>query len=100
MDGAGGKAFCAGGDVQMIREDSLHIQLLSAGPNRFRLPLETGAEAYSRELSCQFSEEGLAGGSLPADFFFEERPGSGADCGALNAATRAVACSGMESYSG
>ncbi|CAE7237970.1 hibch [Symbiodinium sp. CCMP2592] len=36
MDGAGGKAFCAGGDVQMIRE------------------------------------EGLAGGSLPADFFFEE----------------------------
>eukprot|EP00439_Symbiodinium_sp_Y106_P023753 s7454_g2.t3 len=37
MDGAGGKAFCAGGDVQMIRE------------------------------------EGLAGGSLPADFFFEVR---------------------------
>ncbi|CAK9038371.1 unnamed protein product [Durusdinium trenchii] len=36
MSGAGGKAFCAGGDVQMIRE------------------------------------EGLAGGSLPADFFYEE----------------------------
>eukprot|EP00913_Durusdinium_trenchii_P015793 g14841.t1 len=36
MSGAGSKAFCAGGDVQMIRE------------------------------------EGLAGGSLPADFFYEE----------------------------
>eukprot|EP00930_Biecheleria_cincta_P032203 TRINITY_DN22351_c0_g1_i2.p1 TRINITY_DN22351_c0_g1~~TRINITY_DN22351_c0_g1_i2.p1 ORF type:complete len:392 (+),score=60.83 TRINITY_DN22351_c0_g1_i2:49-1176(+) len=36
LDGAGGKAFCAGGDVQLIRE------------------------------------EALAGGSLPADFFFEE----------------------------
>jgi len=36
MDGAGGKAFCAGGDVAEVREQS------------------------------------LAGGSLPADFFFEE----------------------------
>ncbi|CAJ1398588.1 unnamed protein product [Effrenium voratum] len=36
VDGAGGRAFCAGGDVQMIRE------------------------------------EGMAGGSLPADFFYEE----------------------------
>ncbi|CAL1143470.1 unnamed protein product [Cladocopium goreaui] len=36
MAGSGGKSFCAGGDVQMIRE------------------------------------EGLRGGSLPADFFFEE----------------------------
>lgn len=36
LEGSGGKAFCAGGDVQLIRE------------------------------------EALAGGSLPADFFFEE----------------------------
>ena len=27
MAGAGGRAFCAGGDVQMIREDFLLVQM-------------------------------------------------------------------------
>lgn len=45
MAGAGGRAFCAGGDVQMIREDSLLVQMehfVVFFPSLLRSTIKTG----------------------------------------------------------